>query len=132
MISQLLVALLLFSAAGADASLEKTYWKATQLGGVPVRHIEHVREPHLVFDAGRLSGADGCNRIAARYDLRGDRIHVAAFAATRMACEDTQEIERAFTAALTKAAWWRIDGRVLEFYDTTHARLARFEAQPST
>ncbi len=119
-------------AANGGRPLEKTYWKATDLGGVRVGHIEHVREPHLVFDAGRLSGADGCNRITAGYTLRGDRIHVATFAATRMACEDTPRIERAFAAALTGASWWRIEGGVLELFDAKHARLARFEAQTAS
>ena len=127
----LLTALLLVGAASGDAPLEGTYWKATQVDGIPVEHIEHVREPHVVFDAGRLSGADGCNRFTGGYDLRGNRIHIAALASTRMACEDTQRIERAFTKALTSAAEWRITRGVLELYDGKHKRLARLEAQPS-
>jgi heat shock protein HslJ len=130
--ARVLAAMLLVAAASGDAPLEKTYWKATQVGEIRVQHIEHVREPHVVFNAGRLSGADGCNRITAGYELRGDRIHVSVFAATRMACEDTQRIERAFTAALTNATQWRVERGVLELYDAKHARLARFEAQPST
>ena len=127
----LLTAVLLIGAASGDAPLEKTYWKAVQVGGIRVEHIEHVREPHVVFDAGRLTGADGCNRFTGGYELRGDRIHIAALASTRMACEDTQRVERAFTAALTNAAQWRITRGVLELYDGKHRRLARFEAQPS-
>jgi len=128
---RLLTAVLLVGAASGDAPLEKTYWKATQIDATRVEHIEHVREPHAVFDAGRVSGADGCNRFTGKYELRGDWIHVAAIAATRMACEDTQRVERAFTAALTNAAQWRIERGVLELYDGKRKRLARFEAQPS-
>ena len=126
----LLTALLLVGATSGNAPFEKTYWKATLIGGIRVEHIEHVREPHVVFDAGRLKGADGCNRFTGGYKLRGDQIHIAALASTRMACEDTQRVERAFTAALTNAAQWRIERGVLELYDDKHKRLARFEAQP--
>ena len=131
-ITGLLAAVLLVGAANGTAPLEKTYWEATQVGGIPVQHIEHVREPHVVLDAGQISGADGCNRFTGRYELRGDRIHISALATTRMACENTQRVERAFTAALSNAARWQIERGVLELYDEKHTRLARFEAQPST
>lgn len=43
--------------------------------------------PKLVFDdAGTVSGTDGCNGIGSTYTVQGDRVLVAPYAATMMAC----------------------------------------------
>jgi len=90
----------------ADQSipLEATHWKATELGGKPVPALTANREAHLMFHGGRVSGSDGCNRIAGSYDLKGDRLTFGQLAGTQMACADSADIEQRFRAALESAA----------------------------
>ena len=50
---------------GGTRPLEGTYWKAIELAGKPTPAQDPKREAHLLFQAGgRVSGSDGCNRIA--------------------------------------------------------------------
>jgi heat shock protein HslJ len=53
---------------GAPDGLEGTSWNAIELEGTAVAVDAADRRPHLVFGAGgRLSGADGCNRLTGTY-----------------------------------------------------------------
>jgi heat shock protein HslJ len=109
--------------------LEKTYWKATQIGGKPVVEANPARAPHLVFEQGnRVQGSDGCNRVAGRYELTGDAMSFKEVAGTQMACLGTGESERAFRDALGKASRWRIAGDGLELFDSAGSRLVLFQA----
>jgi copper homeostasis protein (lipoprotein) len=109
-------------------ALENTYWRATQLEGQPVPAVQPGSQAYLVFEAGgRVSGSDGCNRVAGTYELNRDNIRFAPMAATRMACPGPAETERAFGYAVTNASFWRILGDRLELYDADGVRLARFE-----
>jgi heat shock protein HslJ len=91
------------------------------------------RQPHLVFDAGgRLSGADGCNRLTGPYTVKGEAITFGQIAATQMACVKTEEIEKRFRAALKGTAHWRIANDRLEFYGATGTPLAVFERRRAT
>ncbi|MGK9147375.1 META domain-containing protein [Plantibacter flavus] len=48
-----------------------------------------VNEPHLIFsEDGRVSGSDGCNRLAGSWKATGDTIVVSDVASTLMACPD--------------------------------------------
>jgi heat shock protein HslJ len=109
-------------------ALENTYWRATQLEGQPVSAGQPGSQAYLVFEAGgRVSGSDGCNRVAGAYELNRDSIRFAPMAATRMACPGPAGTERAFGYAVTNASFWRILGDRLELYDADGVRLARFE-----
>jgi copper homeostasis protein (lipoprotein) len=107
--------------------LENTYWRATQLEGQPVPPSQPGGQAYLMFEAGRVSGSDGCNRVASAYELNHDSISFGPMAATRMACSGTADIERAFGNAVANASSWRILGDRLELYDANGVRLARFE-----
>ena len=110
--------------------LEKTYWKATELGGKPVPGVDSTREAHLVFEAeGRVTGSDGCNRVTGSYRLTGEAIKFGQMAATQMACPGGGETERAFHAALGDATRYRIVATRLELYGAADARVARFDAR---
>ena len=113
--------------AGADA-LEGTAWRAVELAGAPVEAPSDGREPHLVFEAaGRLAGADGCNRLTGSYSVKGEAITFGQLASTQMACPGTEETVRRFRGALKGTSHWRITAGRLEFYGATGKALAVFE-----
>ena len=109
---------------------QSTYWKAIELAGKPLPAQPGTRDAHLVFQAdGRMSGSDGCNRIAGGYEVKEDRIAFGQTLGTRMACPGTGEVEQGFRAALKDANRWRIAGDRLELLDAAGARLAVFEGR---
>jgi heat shock protein HslJ len=113
---------------GSSRSLEATYWKAIEVAGKQIRGQSGTREAHLVFQAGgRMSGSDGCNRLAGSYELKGDGIAFGQTLGTQMACQGTGEIEQGFRAALKDANRWRIVGDRLELLDAEGVRLAAFD-----
>jgi copper homeostasis protein (lipoprotein) len=109
--------------------IETTAWRATQLAGMPAgRGIE--RDAQLTLDgAGRVAGSDGCNRVIGSYTLTGDAIAFGPLAGTRMACAGTADLERAFRDALRDSTQWRITGDLLDLFDVSGKRLARFQAR---
>jgi len=110
--------------------LQSTYWKAIEIAGKPIPAQPGTREAHLVFQAdGRMSGSDGCNRLAGAYEVKEDRIVFGQTIGTRMACQGTGEVEQGFRAALKDANRWRIVGNRLELLDAAGARLAVFEGR---
>jgi heat shock protein HslJ len=114
--------------------LEGTHWKAIELAGKPVPNTDPKRDAHLQFQAGsRVSGSDGCNRVAGSYQLEGDRVTFGQMIGTRMACPGTTDVERTFHEALKSAARLTVSGDRLELRDATGTRLAAFAAlaQPS-
>jgi heat shock protein HslJ len=120
------------SGRGAAAPLEKTYWRAIELGATLVTSKDPKREAHLILDAaGRVSGSDGCNRVTGSYQLKGGALTFGQLAGTRMACPDTGETERAFHAALANVKRYGIASNHLDLFDAAGKRLARFEARPA-
>ena len=75
---------------------------------------------------GRVSGSDGCNRIAGTYELNGDRVTFGQMAGTQMACLNPSGTEGPFRAALKNASRLVRGGDRLELFDATGARLAAF------
>jgi putative lipoprotein len=109
--------------------LEKTYWKATELGGKPVPAAESTREVYILLGGtGRVGGSDGCNRVIGSYVLTGDGIKFGALAGTQMACPNTADTERGLRKALSEATRWSVAGDRLDLFDATGGRLAQFEA----
>ena len=114
----------------AGRPLQSTYWKAVEIAGKPIPAQPGTREAHLVFQAeGRMSGSDGCNRIAGSYEVKEDRIAFGQTLGTQMACPGTGEVEQGFRAALKDANRWRIVGDRLELLDASGVRLAAFEGR---
>jgi heat shock protein HslJ len=118
---------------GASENLEGTSWNALELYGTAVAVASRAgdRAPHLVFGAGgRMSGADGCNRLTGSYTLKGNGITFGEIAGTLMACPKTDELTNRFRAALKGTSHWRmVEGR-LQFYGATGKPLAVFERAP--
>jgi len=114
----------------ASQDLAGSGWNAVELSGTAVTTGSMLpdRQPHLVFGTdGRVSGADGCNRLTGPYSVKGDAITFGEMAGTRMACFGTEEIEQRFLAALKGTAHWLMTNGRLEFYDATGKPLAVFE-----
>jgi heat shock protein HslJ len=114
--------------------LAGTYWRAIELAGKPTPAQDAKREAHLLFQDGRVSGSDGCNRITASYELKGDVVKFGQIAGTLMACPDSGEIQSAFQAALKSAVRLTIVNDRLELVDGSGKRVAAFarvEGTPS-
>lgn len=81
---------------------------------------ERLSLPETAFfrigEDGRVSGHDGCNRFTARAEL-GDnqRIAISDIATTRMACPESESVERV-TAMLENAYRYLIDHDRLVFF----------------
>ena len=117
----------------APPPFEGTYWKAVELAGKALSIRGDKREAHLIFQPdGRMTGSDSCNRINGSYKRDGESLMFGEIIATRMACPDTGDTERAFREALKDVNRWRTGGNRLELFDTAGTRRAVFEARTAT
>ena len=114
--------------AQSPSPLEGTYWKAVELAGKPAPKQEPGREAHLQFEADRVSGSDGCNRLTGSFQLKGDRVTFGQMAGTMMACVNSSGTEEPFHAALKNATRLTLKGDRLELFDKAGTRLAAFAA----
>ena len=114
--------------AGDTKPLEGTYWRAVELAGKPTPAQDPIREAHLQFQNGRVSGSDGCNRVTGSYQLDGDRVAFGQMAGTQMACPNPNGTEGPFRDALKNASRLTVVGDRLELLDAAGTRLAAFEA----
>lgn len=69
--------------AKADNALEARDWQVSAIGG---EAPGGPRPATLRFDAGRLTGTTGCNRLTASYTLAAATLTIGDAATTRMAC----------------------------------------------
>ena len=116
-------------APSSAQSLEGIDWKAIELAGKPVVVENANREPHLRLESGgRVSGSDGCNRIAGSFTVKGDNVTFGQMLGTLMACGTSAESERAFRDALQATRRFRIVGGRLELFNDAGTRVAVLEA----
>ena len=114
--------------AGAKpVSLEGSSWKAVELAGASVPALPANGQPNLVFQGGRVSGSDGCNRITGSYTQKGEAVTFGQIATTMMACADRADIGQRFHAALKGTSHFRIAGGRMEFFGAAGMPLAVFE-----
>jgi len=116
----------------ADApSLENTAWA---LSALPGQSLVAESAATLRFEGGRVSGTDGCNRYSGSYSARGAELKVSPqLASTRMACPPAADAQaKAFIAALTSAATYRIANEQLELLAADGAVLATLARQSET
>jgi heat shock protein HslJ len=116
------------SSPGGGTPLERTYWRAIELAGKSTPEERQENEAHLRFEAGRVSGADGCNRLTGSYQLNGDRIAFGQMANTQMLCAKTIGTEEPLRDALKNASRLTVAGDRLELFDAAGTRLAAFAA----
>jgi heat shock protein HslJ len=115
------------AAATSPIALERTSWKAIELGGRPVGPAKRGLEARLVLENGRLTGADGCNPLKGTYQTMGPAIKFGNVS-SGIACLGGTETGRALRKALAAAHVFRIKEERLEFFDGTGTILARFAA----
>jgi heat shock protein HslJ len=116
-------------ASAVDApALDGTAWV---LAALPGHATVAAQAPTLRFEAGRVSGSDGCNRYSGPYTARGGALQVGSqLASTRMACPpDVTAQARAYLAALTGARSYRVIDSRLDLLGGDGQPLAMFAAQ---
>jgi hypothetical protein len=78
------------------------------------------------FEAGKVSGAAGCNTYTATYTLSGEKLTVASVEDGTYKCDAyaTQE-QTLFMAALPRAATFKVDGATATIYDSAGKEILR-------
>jgi heat shock protein HslJ len=111
-------------------TLENTYWSLAKVGDTTLPERHDPRKPHVILnaEAHRVGGSGGCNGILGKYELSGDRLAFKDVGATRLACKEGMDIERAFLNALNRVTSWRITGRKLDLSDDEGHVLLEFAA----
>jgi copper homeostasis protein (lipoprotein) len=116
------------ASSATAVALVGTEWKLILLGDAPVAVADPSRRPSLTLNEdGRVSGFDGCNRMAGRYEVEGRSIGFSQMASTKMACIDGMELELAFAGALDRARRFNVVGTHLDLFGADGELLARFE-----
>ena len=103
------------SGSTADRPLLETRWS---LEAMPDENLRYggSQEPHLRFEAERVTGNDGCNNFFGPYKLKNDALGFGLLASTRMACADIDNFDIAFNTMLLKTTRYQISGNRLALY----------------
>ncbi len=97
--------------------LEGTYWVLQSLINQQGESQVALSETQVdaIFEQGRVSGTDGCNRYSASFELDGDKLTIQPGMSTLMACpEPIMGQAQLYQAALASASSYRITGDLLE------------------
>lgn len=115
---------------GSVARLENTYWKLSEMNGMPVITPADAKEVHIVLASAdgekQLRGFGGCNGIGGNYTTDGNKIKFTTIS-TRMFCESRMDVENFLTKVLQQADGYKISGETLELYEG-NVFLTRFES----
>lgn len=99
-------------AAVVASALQANAWRLESLPGKDGKDLAAVRPPLTMrFEAGRVSGFSGCNRLVGSYTVEGDVVTLSQLAGTMMACpEPAMALEGAFRAALAGPLRYSVAG----------------------
>ena len=113
------------------SAIEGPVWRLTKLPGIDAKALAaSQRHVNVRFEAGRVDGFSGCNRLAGSYTLDGDRLTFGPLAGTMMACpEPEMAIEAAVRKALAGSLRFAIHGDDLRLTADSGADLV-FQAEP--
>ena len=93
---------------GKEWVMETLRWDNTSYG------IEGKAPSIQFMDESKVSGSGGCNNFTGGYSISGRTITFGALAATKMLCQDSQELESAFFGFLgTEVRALFSDGKLL-------------------
>ncbi|RAV99562.1 META domain-containing protein [Pseudochryseolinea flava] len=116
--------------SASTASLENTYWKLSEMNGIPVSTPENQREVHFVLTKDgselRVKGFAGCNTMGGSYTVNNNTIKFSTFS-TKMMCSERMDIETFMFSTLNDADNFKIKGETLELYQG-NTFLAKFES----
>ena len=116
-------------------SLRGTLWKlqALQDSNGPTLFEPPGRPAELLLavDQERVSGTDGCNRLAGGFRLAGEELSFSKLISTHMAClPAAMAYERRYGQALAKVRRWSIDKRNLLLHNAAGRTLLLFRDAP--
>ncbi|MGL4353373.1 MAG: META domain-containing protein [Aeromonas popoffii] len=113
-------------------TLEGPTWQLDSPGGSFAGIAIDAEKPVTVrFEAGRLSGFSGCNRLMGGYNLSTGKVKISMLAGSMMACPEPQTaLENAVRAALSGTLAYAINTEQLSLSTATGAVLT-FKAQPA-
>ena len=110
----------------AAMPLEGTFWQAVVVGDREVP-LYAVHGPYLVFErTGRVSGSDGCDRLAGDFAVNDGVVTFARMERTHMMCLNLHDVHRMFDRALNNARRLMIVGNQLELLDAGNRPLVIF------
>ncbi|WP_369572921.1 META domain-containing protein [Acidithiobacillus sp. IBUN Pt1247-S3] len=107
-------------------------WQLQSLAGAKSVLGAGGKAPYIVFlpDSQRVSGWDGCNRIAGSYTVAKDhKLHFGPMISTRMACMDVT-VDQAFSKTLTMTTAFRFDQGKLLLLNSKGTVMTSFIAAP--
>ncbi len=99
-------------------SLDNTHWVLKSIDG---QAVSSKRLPELSFEAGRISGFSGCNRLFGNYAASNDgTLALGQLGATKMACMGSADaLEKQVMAGLNHVG----------MYSLTHSQLSLMDAR---
>jgi heat shock protein HslJ len=101
-------------AAASASALEVHAWRLQSLPGRDAKALAARPPLTLRFEAGRVSGFSGCNRLVGSYVVENDTVTLSQVGGTMMACpEPAMALESAFRAALGGPLRYSIAGNRL-------------------
>lgn len=121
-------------AAGSGDPLSGTSWTVTSYVGADGAAQQSVAgvETLIAFDAGRVSGTAGCNRLTGSYTVDGPSLAFGPLASTMMACPEPQMAqEQAVFNAMGQTATYELAGDQLILKDASGVTVLTLDkAQP--
>lgn len=114
------------TAQKSTPNLHNTNWIVTQIAGFENKTDKF---PNFTIDNGQINGNSGCNSFGGSIALsNAKQFEVGMLRMTKMYCEAYMPLEKAFTAALSKAKTFELSGNAIQVLDE-NANLV-FEATP--
>ena len=110
--------------------LQHGTWILTHLGAMQVTTKPSTTNiPSLQFsNDGRVSGADGCNRLMGAYSAGRDTLNLSQLAGTRMACMDKNYVPEKYLEALNKVTHYQVYNKTLKLLDKNGNVLLQFSS----
>lgn len=116
------------------AALPGTRWTALAVNNGKQAVASVVADADITAEFapdGSLTGSAGCNRYMTSYTLDGETITIRPPGLTRRACASpVMEQEQQYTAALERAATYRLDADRLELRDAAGSLQVTYRRQP--
>lgn len=99
----------------ANLNIDKSEWIVSQIEGFENKTDKF---PNFTIKKGNIQGNSGCNSFGGSFqtDQKG-MFKVGMLRMTKMYCELFMDLEKAFTAALSKASSYKMDGNTLKVLD---------------
>lgn len=118
------------AAGGTGGTLQGPLWSLQRYAnGSAMVDVPASVEANATFENSRIAGNGGCNRIGGDYTVDGASISFGPLMSTMMACGSPQDdVEKAYLAALGKAATFTATADTLTMYDASGAELLGFTA----